>query len=82
MKKLEPIYTHEESANIVELFENILDQNGIKIPSPEDDEREPDNAACLYGSTYSDLLDEIEYSLVDMLNRQRDGAKVIADEFP
>lgn len=80
--KLEPIYTREEAANIVELFENILDQNGIKIPSPEDDEREPDNAACLYGSTYYDLLDDVEYLLINMSNRQRDGAKVIPDEFP
>ena len=63
------IYTHDEAMLIVELFEDILTQHNIKVPSPEDDEREPDNDAALYGSTYSDLLDSVEDKLIEILER-------------
>lgn len=46
------IFTHDEAARIVELFEDVLDEHGIKVPSPEDDERDPDNEAKLYGSVF------------------------------
>ena len=72
-----PIHTHDEAANIVELFEDVLDKHGITVPSPEDDDRGPDNDAKLYGSTYSDLLDNVEASLVSMLERHSNGAKVV-----
>lgn len=75
------IYTHDEAALIVEMFENILDAHDIKIPSPEDDEREPDNEAKLYGSVYSGLLDAVENSLIDLLDRHNRGATVVEDEF-
>lgn len=39
------IYTRSEAADIVELFEMVLDKYDTRIPSPEDDEREPDNEA-------------------------------------
>lgn len=48
------IYTRDEAVLIVEMFESVLDAYNIKVPSPEDDEREPDNEAKLYGSVYSD----------------------------
>ena len=67
------IYTHDEASQIIELFEEVLYQNNIKVPSPEDDEREEDNCAALYGSTYSDLLDDIEYILIEMLNKAKDS---------
>lgn len=63
------VYTHDEASRIVELFESVLEKNGITIPSPEDDERDPDNGASLYGSVYSDLLDNVENSLIEMLNK-------------
>lgn len=75
------IYTHDEAALMIDEFESLLASNGIKLPSPEDDEREPDNEACLYGSVYSDLLDSIESSLIDILQRQKDGADVVTYEF-
>jgi hypothetical protein len=74
------IYTHDIASQIVESFENILCQNGIKVPSPEDDEREEDNVAALYGSVYSDLLDEVEWILIEMLNRAKD-AEVVTYEY-
>lgn len=43
------IYIRDEAVLIVEMFENVLDTYNIKVPSPEDDEREPDNEAKLSG---------------------------------
>ena len=62
------INTHEKATYIVDMFENILDKYNIKVPSPEDDEREEGNDAKLYGSVYSDLLDSVENFLVNTIN--------------
>ena len=77
----EPIYTHDEAALIVEEFETVLEKYGVKIPSPEDDEREEDNEATLYGSTYSDLLDSIEAALIDLLDRHSVGTPIVQYTF-
>ena len=77
----EPIYTHDEAVLIVEEFENVLEKYGVKIPSPEDDEREKDNGATLYGSTYSDLLDSVEGTLIDLLDRHSVGTPVVQYTF-
>ncbi len=55
-----PIYTRDEAARIVALFEDILIKNEISVPSPEDYDRDPEDDLGLYGSTYYDLLDEVE----------------------
>lgn len=75
------IYTRDEAMLIVEMFENVLDTYNIKVPSPEDDEREPDNEAKLYGSAYSDLLDNVEESLIDLLDRHKKHTVIVTDEF-
>lgn len=75
------IYTRDEAALIVEMFERILDVHGIKIPSPEDDERDPDNEAKLYGSVYSDLLDDVENSIIDLLCACKQGAEIVGNKF-
>lgn len=75
------IYTHDEAMHILEIFENMLCGYGIKIPSPEDDERDPENDASLYGSTYGDLLDDVESAIIDLLNRHKPNAEVIRYEF-
>ena len=77
----EPIYTRDEAAGIVELFEDILDENAISIPSPEDDQRTPDNMIGMYGSTYYDLLDGVEATLQELLERHTPDTEVIHDEF-
>ena len=76
-----PIYTHDEATRIVDIFDNLLANHGIKVPSPEDDDREEDNEAALYGSTYSDLLDVVEAILVDVAFRIKTGAEVIPYEY-
>lgn len=75
------IYTRDEAARIVEMFEDILVENGVSIPSPEDDDREPDDDLGLYGSVYSDLLDEVESMLIGLLARRDTGSHVISGEF-
>lgn len=75
------IYTRDEAMLIVEMFENVLDTYNIKVPSLEDDEREPDNEAKLYGSVYSDLLDNVEESLIDLLDRHKKHTVIVTDEF-
>ena len=75
------IYTHDEAARIVEVFEDILDVYGIRIPSPEDDERDPDNAAALYGSTYSAVFEDVEGLLIELLKRAEAKAIIIPWKF-
>ena len=75
------VLTHKEAADIVELFENLLVKNNIKIPSPEDEEREPDNDAALYGTVYDELLSSVENILINISERVSKGAKVIPDTF-
>lgn len=76
------IYTHDEAARIVELFEDILSRYNIHVPSPEDEEREEDNMIGLYGSTYSDLLDEVETELISLLELHgKTDVEIVEDEF-
>lgn len=76
------IYTRNEAALIVELFDGLLTGNGIKVPSPEDDtQREADNEAALYGSVYYGLLDEVEATLIDLLTRHAPDTEVVTDVF-
>lgn len=87
-KLFEPIYTRDEAARIVEMFENILVENEISIPSPEDDDRDPDDKLGLYGSVYSDLLYGVENVLIGIIIRRgphgdhiKDLNEVITGEF-
>ena len=75
------IYTRDEAVLIVEMFESVLDTYNIKVPSPEDDERELDNEAKLYGSVYSDLLDNVEASLIELLEKHDEDTEIVTDEF-
>lgn len=81
MKNTNKIYTHDEAMLIVEEFENVLNEYGIKVPSPEDDERDEESETGLYGSTYSDLLDAVEYMLIEILKRHSNDTEVIEYEF-
>lgn len=60
------IYTRNWAADIINYFEDILIENDIAVPSPEDDERDPRDNVGLYGSTYGDLLDNINGILNDL----------------
>ena len=75
------IYIRNETANILEIFDDVLVENGIKVPSPEDDDRGEDNEAALYGSVYYDLFDEVEYILMHIVEQVRTGEEVITDRW-
>lgn len=75
------IFTRNQAANIVDLFEDLLEQNGITLPSPEDDEKEPDNDARIYGSVYYGLVDGIEAILVDIAERAKANADIVSNVF-
>lgn len=75
------VYTLNEAAEFVELFESVLDQYDITVPSPEDDEREEGNDARLYGSVFWDLVDKVQEKIIDIVQRVDEGAEVIADVF-
>lgn len=79
--ELGAVYTHDEAARIVELFENILDAHDISVPSPEDAERDEGDTRGLYGSTYSGLLEDVEDVILVIINRIKAGADIITDEF-
>lgn len=81
MANQEKIYTHDLATEIVDMFDDMLVAHGIKVPSPEDDDREEDNEAALYGSTYSDLMDNVEALLIEMLDKKAEGAEVISYEY-
>lgn len=75
------IYTHDEAARIIDMFEEILEQHNVRIPSPEDEERDSDNIVGLYGSTYADLLDDVEALLIGLIEDAAHGCEVIEYEF-
>lgn len=75
------IFTRDEAAQIVELFENVLSNYGIIVPSPEDDERDPDDDGGLYGTTYYDLLEAVERQIIVILSKKCANTKVITDCF-
>lgn len=75
------IYIRNETADILEMFDDVLADNGIKVPSPEDDDRGEDNEAALYGSVYYDLYDQVEYILLDIIKKVKAGEEVITDKW-
>ena len=75
------IYTRNAAADIVGFIEDILISYGIKVPSPEDDERDSEDDLGFYGTTYSDILDKVEGILINLLRHAKPGVSVITDVF-
>ena len=75
--KLRPI-----ANEICELFEEILDKHDITIPDEDDDQKEPDNTARLYGMTYATLEDKVVSLLCKFASEVDHECKVeLIDEF-
>ena len=51
---------------ILEMFEDVLEEKGIKIP--DEDRTGDESEACLYGLTYADLEDKIVDLLCDYID--------------
>lgn len=50
--------TKELLMEIIEVFEDFLDEKGIEIQNPEKDE-DPDGAANIYGTDYGNLEETV-----------------------
>lgn len=50
--------TRELLMEIIEVFEDFLDEKGIEIPNEEKDE-DPDGASNIYGTDYGNLEENI-----------------------
>jgi len=62
------IYTRMEASNIIGMIEDVLIENNICVPSPEDDERDEADKIGFYGSVYSDLLDSVSAYVSDLIS--------------
>lgn len=67
------VYTLNEAEHIIDMFEEILDKHNITVPSEEDDDRDPENTARLYGMEYWNLLEDIENYLILLLIEEKDA---------
>lgn len=71
---------HELSINIMEYFENFLEDKKIDIPNPEKDEAIEcgENPSNIYGTDYGNLMDQIE-SLIsardEAIDRRDEGIR-------
>lgn len=79
-------YTRDTAALIIEKFEDLLAAKDMRVPCSDPDERaeldgDPDNDARLYGTEYSELLDEIEADIAELAEKIQAGAEIVRDEF-
>ena len=59
---------------IIDLFEDFLDEKGIVIENPErDEEEDTEMAANIYGTDYGDLADGIEEILTNWELIEKEG---------
>ena len=75
------VYIMNETADILDMFDDMLVDNGIKVPSPEDDERGENNEAALYGSVYWTLFERLENALLDIVEKVKAGEEVVTEEW-
>lgn len=51
------------SQEIVEIFENYLQNKGVSIPNEDRDKYGDEHSCILYGMDYADLVDNVEDTL-------------------
>lgn len=73
------IYTHDIAAGIVDKFEDVLVENNISVPSPDDDDRSDEDKLGLYGLTYHRLVEEVEAELVELIAKARNSNEDVYD---
>ena len=59
------IYTKEVATEIIDTFENLLDEHNITIP--DEDRTGDDGEARIYGMTFAKLLDKVECLVIDLM---------------
>ena len=58
MKRIGENDKAEFLGQIIDIFEDFLEERGVMFPNDERDQ-DPDNAAIIYGADYGDLQDEL-----------------------
>lgn len=79
-RKKDITYTRSAAADIVDKFCDVLDAAGISVPSPDDENREP-NSPPLYGQTWDDLVSEVEQMLIDLLSEHGPQTQIVQDKY-
>ena len=59
------VAVRDAAGDILEMVENVLDRYGIHVP--DEDQTLDENNACLYGMTYSLLMDSIASVVADIV---------------
>lgn len=62
---MKTIYTHNIATDIIECFEDLLEEKDITIP--DDDREENEGEARIYGMTFANLLSDVESIIVQLL---------------
>ena len=68
---------HHLAMNLVEIFENLLEEHGIIIP---DLDRPDDNDTPLYGCTWANLVDDIEEAITLFFSDKKDIVDILNTE--
>jgi hypothetical protein len=71
------IYTREVATDIIDKFEDLLDEHNIDIP--DDDRTGDEGEARIYGITFAELLEKVETEIIDLLALV--NAECVSDEW-
>lgn len=64
MKRIGQNDKAEFLGQIIDIFEDFLDERGIELPNDERNQ-DPDNAAIIYGTDYGYLAEELEVMMIE-----------------
>ena len=85
-KKMRKIYVRNFASDILDEFDEFLASKDITIPCADESEEgdryadDPNNAAALYGSEYYGLLDQVEETVMGLVNALVEGDSIIDTE--
>ena len=63
MKRIDQNDKAEFLGQIIDIFEDFLEERGVMFPNEERDQ-DPDNAAIIYGTDYGYLSEELETLMI------------------
>lgn len=59
------IYTQEVATDIINAFEDLLDEHNISIP--DEDRKGDEGEARIYGITFAELLGKVECMVIELM---------------
>lgn len=77
------VYTKEYAANIIDIFEDFLNERGITLPTSEKEKMEAgnddENGAAIYGNDFDELSDKISGFMAELIKSVRPDTDVDTD---